>query len=84
MPIHRFRCRACGSEQDELFIMSTDDPDKPQTPCGGCGKGPENLERLMSAATPIGPIFSNVVEAGPGWSAQIHKHSPKQKPKPKN
>lgn len=82
MPIHRFKCKRCGFEQDELFILSTDDPDEPQTPCGGCRADPEELERLMSAATPIGPIFSNVQDVAPGWSAQIHKHS--APPKTKN
>jgi hypothetical protein len=74
MPIHRFRCKLCGSEQDELFILSTDNPDRPDEPCGNCGAHPSKLERLMSAATPIGPIFSNVTEVAPGWSARFQKN----------
>ena len=73
MPIHRFRCGQCGHEQDELFILSTEDPDKPEESCGGCGAGPEGLKRLMSAPTPVGPIHSNVVQLSSTWSAQVHK-----------
>lgn len=75
MPIHRFRCEACGHEQDELFIRSTDDPDKPEEPCEKCSADPSSRKRLMSAPTPhfVGPGWGNTTEIAPGWSAQVHK-----------
>lgn len=79
MPLHRFRCTACGHEQDELFLKSTDDPDKPEDPCGGCGGPPSGMKRRMSAPTPVGPIHSNVVDVAPGWSGQVHRGTPKQR-----
>ncbi len=73
MPIHMFRCRSCGHEQEELFVRSTDDPDRPEETCENCGADPAERKRLISAPTPIGPIFSNVHAVAPGWSAQVHK-----------
>ena len=73
MPIHSFRCGECGHLQDELFIRSTDDPDRPEEACESCGAEPSHRKRQLSAPTPIGPIFSNVQAVAPGWSAQVHK-----------
>lgn len=75
MPIHQFRCRACSHEQDELFIKSTDDPDKPEEACEACGASSSQRERMISAPTAhfVGPGWGNVTEVAPGWSARVDK-----------
>ena len=77
MPIHRYLCGSCGHEQDELFLRSTDDPAHPGEPCEVCGADPSMRRRLMSAPTPIGPIFSNVKEVAPGFSSRFYKGNAK-------
>lgn len=70
MPLYDFRCRACDHVQEEFLSRSSGSP---EDPCEECGAEAAKRERMIGTPTPVGPIFSNVVDVAPGWSGQVHK-----------